>query len=150
MSVSYDDYTPDIAEAYDDVREELAAGARLFLLEQTEPGSTGLRAIELDGDPNGEVLAGWMPRLSFDRRRLTLSLTILGRVTRAAIQRMFAVAVAWPPTLGVATVYIVQTPIVVPSVESARVVEIEATLTARTFTPTTVGVFEYTFDYALA
>jgi hypothetical protein len=53
-----DDFNADIAEAYDDAREEIAPGSALYLLRPLNPGWGPVPAVS---DPNGEVFDGWLP-----------------------------------------------------------------------------------------
>jgi hypothetical protein len=53
-----DDLTPDVAEGYDDLRDEISPGARLFALRHADQG---FEPIPIGGDTTGEVPSGWRP-----------------------------------------------------------------------------------------
>jgi len=85
-----EDYTPDLADGFDDGREEIAPGVRLFLLEAAPETEQGLRAIALADHPNGEVVSGWLPSQPQSRGRMIVQVCELGDVTRAALERVWA------------------------------------------------------------
>jgi hypothetical protein len=56
------DVAEDIAEGFDDLREELSPGVRLFLFAMDPVDENRYHPISIGTDPNGEVLGGFLPK----------------------------------------------------------------------------------------
>lgn len=129
-----DDITPDIAEGFDDAREEIAPGVRLFLLEQSTETEQGLKAIVLPSSANGEVLSGWLPSQPDSRGRLIVQICELGEITRDVLERVWALAILLPDAVT-ASVYELATNPDVPGVPTIRRWTFDATYTVQPFVP---------------
>lgn len=133
-----DDITPDIAEGFDDAREEIAPGVRLFLLEQSGETEQGLVPIDLPNSANGEVLTGWLPSQPESRGRLIVQICELGEITRDVLERTWALALLLPEET-VATVFELATDPDVPTVPTIRRWTFDATYTVQPFVPVEPG-----------
>ena len=133
-----DDFTPDLAEGFDDAREEIAPGVRLFLLEQSGETEQGLVPIDLPNSANGEVLTGWLPSQPESRVRLIVQICVLGEITRAVIERVWALAILIPGEAA-AAVYELATDPDVPTVPTIRRWTFDATYTVQPFIPVEPG-----------
>lgn len=129
-----DDFTVDIADGFDDGREEVAPGVRLFLLEQSGEESQGLIPIDLPSSANGEVFSGWLPSQPNSRGRLIVQICELGEVTRAVLERVWALALLIPGEAA-AAVYELATDPDVPTVPTIRRWTFDATYTVQPYVP---------------
>lgn len=134
-----DDFTVDIADGFDDGREEVAPGVRLFLLEQSSETEQGLVPIELPSSANGEVFAGWLPSQPNSRGRLILQICELGEITRAVLERVWALAMLIPGEAS-AAVYELATDPDVPTVPTIRRWTFDATYTVQPYIPAEPGI----------
>lgn len=134
-----DDLTPDIAEGFDDARDEIAPGVRLFLLEQSGETEQGLVPIDLPSSVNGEVLSGWLPSQPDSRGRLILQLCELGEITRDVIERVWALALLIPGEAA-AAVYELATDPDVPGVPTIRRWTFDASYTVQPYVPVEAGI----------
>jgi len=138
-----EDYTPDLADGFDDGREEIAPGVRLFLLEAAPETEQGLRAIALADHPNGEVVSGWLPSQPQSRGRMIVQVCELGDVTRAALERVWALAILMPGET-VAAVYELAADVDAPQIPTIRRWTFDATYTTQPFAPVEGVLYGFT------
>lgn len=129
-----DDLTPEVAEAFDDVREEIAPGERYFLLKAAPWDGQGVEPIALGDDPNGEVLKGIYLEQIFGTPNYTARIAQMGDVSEAALAEMWGIGILRAGE-AVANVYERVAVLVVPKVPTLREWKYGLTFTQQTFTP---------------
>lgn len=149
VPVLENDITPDVADAFDEFREETAEGDRYFLLAAAPWDSSGVVGIALGADPNGEVTHGMYLSQGYADVELIARICEDGNVTAEVLTGLWGIAILRAGD-AVAAVYECKGRPVVPKLPTRRVWAFGLTYTRQEFTPIAPGGFDYTFDSATA